>query len=243
MKNHISLIASVIVGLSAATSHAQPQGPPKPDFGGAMSKLFGDNPDFTATMEFHFTGPSGDEKIMSGKMAHIENKSRFEMNLADMQSGTMPPQALARMKQMGMDSMITINRPDKKLSYIIYPNMKAYTETPLQDSGANPADYKAETTKLGSETIDGHDCVKNNVTVTGPDGVPHKSTVWNASDLKNFPIQIQATTETGNSMVMRFKDVKFDKPDSAQFEPPADFTKYDSPMNLIMSRMKNGGPQ
>lgn len=243
MKNHISLIASVIVGLSVVTTHAQPQGPPKPNFSGAMSKLFGDNPDFTATMDFHFTRSSGTEITMSGKIAHVENKSRFEMDLANMQGGAMPPQALARMKQMGMDSMITINRLDKKLSYIIYPNMKAYTETPLSDNDASSADYKVETTKVGSETIDGHDCDKNNVVVTGPDGVQHKSVVWNASDLKKFPIQIQTTTENGDVIVMHFKDIKLDKSDAAQFDPPADFTKYDSMMNLMMSRMRNAAPQ
>ena len=37
-------------------------------------------------------------------------------------------------------------------------------------------------------------------------------------------------------MVMLYKEVKLEKPDAAQFDPPADFQKFDSMMNLIMSR-------
>jgi hypothetical protein len=41
---------------------------------------------------------------------------------------------------------------------------------------------------------------------------------------------------------MLFKEVKLDKPDDAQFEPPADFTKYDDVMNLMMSRARSAMP-
>jgi hypothetical protein len=120
--------------------------------------------------------------------------------------------------------------------------MKAYVENPLAGTVAAQAEYKSEVTKLGDETIDGHDCVKNKVVVTGPDGVPHESTVWNASDLHHFPLKIQMTSERGD-MVMLFKDIKLDKPDASQFDVPADFTKYDSMMNLMMSRARGAPPQ
>jgi hypothetical protein len=244
MKLNSTLIASFIVGLGLVTLHAQTQGPPSPSLSGAIAKLFGENSDFTATMDFHFTRSGGNEITMPGKMAHTGNKSRFDMDLANMQGGNMPPQAMARMKQMGMDSMYTITLLDKKITYIVYPNMKAYVENPMPAGETNPENYKADATKVGNETIDGHDCVKNNVVMTGPDGVQHKATVWNASDLKQFPIKIESATDSGDSMVMHFKDVKLGKPDAAQFEPPTDYTKYDTMMNLMMSRYRGaGGPQ
>ena len=66
--------------------------------------------------------------------------------------------------------------------------MQSYVENVLADpeTTAAPSDFKVETTELGKDTVDGHPCVKNKVIVTGKDGTPHESTVWNAMDLKNF---------------------------------------------------------
>jgi len=36
-------------------------------------------------------------------------------------------------------------------------------------------------------------CVKNKVIVTDDKGDKHESTVWNATDLKNFPVKIETT--------------------------------------------------
>ncbi len=237
MKKRLVVFGSLIVGFTLVTARAQPGPPPGPSFDGALAKLFGDNSGFSAALEFHTTGPSGEGMTMPGKIAFLDGNARFEMDMAKMQGRAMPAAALASMKQMGMDKMITISRRDKKAAYIIYPGMRAYVEQAIPETGtgAGAADYKTEVTKLGEETIDGHDCVKNKVMVTGPDGATHESTVWNATDLKKFPIKIE-TSGKGGAMVMLYKEVKLEKPDAAQFDPPADFQKFDSMMNLIMSR-------
>jgi len=218
------------------TARAQPRQPPTPSFDGAMGKLFGDNSSFSATMEFHTTNSSGEDFTMSVKLAHAEGKAHMEMDMSSMPGVRIPPQAAARMKQMGMSKLIMIIRRDKGLSYMVYPDMKAYTVTVTGEKYAALTDYKAEMTKLGQETIDGHDCVKNKVVVTDPDGSSHESTVWNATDLKQFPVKIQTTAANGNAMVLFFKDVKLGAPDDAQFDPPSDCTKYDDMMSLMMSR-------
>lgn len=243
MKKHLVVLVIIMVGFTLVKAHAQPGSSPRPDFDGAMTKLFGDNTKFSATMEFHVSRPSGDEIIMPGKIAVLEKASRFDMDILNMQGAHLPPQAVEQMKQMGMGRMATITRRDKKLCYIIYPDMKAYVEVASQASSAEPSEYKAEVTKLGDEGIEGHDCIKNKVVVTGPDGVAHESTVWNAADLKQFPVKIQTKSEKGMAMVMLFKDVKLGKPDAAQFEVPTDFTKYDNMMNMMMSRAKAAPPQ
>jgi len=175
-------------------------------------------------------------------MAHLEGKARFEMDLTKMQGGKIPPQALARMKQMGMGRMCSITRRDQNLVYIVYPDMKAYTEVAIPEKNVPVSDYKIETTKLGGETVGSYDCIKNKVVVTGPDGVTHEFTIWAANDLKGFPVEIQFKSQEGNDMVMQFSDVKLEKPDAALFEPPTDCTKYDSMMNLMMSRARGGAP-
>jgi hypothetical protein len=245
MKKTFVVLAAVMVAFTGVKVGAQPRQPPPPNpgFNGAIAKLFGDNTAFSATMEFHFTQAPGNEMITPGKVAHLVDKYRFDMDISKVQGGQMPPQAAAQMKQMGMSRMTTITRTDKKLSYILYPDMKAYVEIATQEPTAAPSDYKAAANKLGAETIDGHDCVKNKVVVTGPDGVAHESTVWNASDLKQFPVKIQTSSEQGIAVVMLFKDVKLDKPDAAQFDVPSDFTKYKDMTTLMMSRIKGAAPQ
>jgi hypothetical protein len=243
MNKHLTILASVLVGLTVVTTSAQPRQPSTPSFDGAMGKLFGDNSGFSANMEYTSTGPSGQEMTVSAKITHAEGKAHMEMDISNMQGGHVPPAAAARMKQMGMGKLTIIIRRDKGLSYMVYPDMKAYTETATQEKYAPVAEYKSDSTKLGQETIDGHDCVKNKVVVTAPDGSTHESTVWNATDLKDFPVKIQTTSDKGTAMILSFKDVKLEKPDDSQFDPPSDFKKYDDMMSLMMSHARGAPPQ
>jgi hypothetical protein len=246
MKKYLLVLAAVIAGSTLSTTHAQPgmRGgmggpPPGPRLGGDMAKIFGENSAFSATLEMHTTGgPAADGMTMPGKLANLEGKSRFEMDMTQMKSSRMPPQASEQMKQMGMDKMVAIARPDKKLSYLVYPGMQAYVENPLQDpDAAKPeSDFKIDTTELGKDTVDGHECVKNKVVVTDKEGKTHESTVWNATDLKKFPVKVE-TTENGMTVTMQFKDVKLAKPDAGQFDPPSGFKKYDSMMAMMQQEM------
>jgi hypothetical protein len=90
--------------------------------------------------------------------------------------------------------------------------------------------------------VDGHDCTKNNATVTDKDGNAHQYTVWNASDLKDFPVKI-ATTEAGSSVTMSFKDISLTKPAATLFNPPSGYTKYDDAQTMMQTEMmkKMGG--
>jgi hypothetical protein len=250
MKKHLNVLTAGVLSLTLLGAHAQygPRGgmgggmggaPSGPRLGGAMAKLFGDNSAFSATMEMHMSGGSdGGEVTMQGKIAFLDGKSRFEMDMSQMKNSKMTPQNAARMKQMGMDKIITISRGDKGTSYMVYPGLQAYVENTSQDSGdAKPAsDFKIEVTEVGRESVDGRDCVKNKTVVTESNGKTHESIVWNASDLKKFPVKI-VTGEEGKEMTMLFKNVQLGAPDAAQFDPPADFKKYDSMMSMMQQEM------
>lgn len=244
MKKLLSFTATILsLGLVPAFAQFGPRAG-GPHFGGAMDRLFGKNQSFSTVVVFQMDGANGDKTSMTGKMSFDTGKTRFEMNMSEMQGSKMPPGAAQQMKAMGMDAMITISRPDLKLTYLVYPGLNSYAEMPSQDSSGSvsPDDYKVETTELGKESVDGHDCVKNKVTVTDKEGVKHESTVWNASDLKDFPVKI-VTNEGGNSVTMRYQNTAFVKPAASLFEAPADFTKYDSVQTMMQTEMmkKMGG--
>ena len=234
----------LVLGLPAFAQPGPRGGGQGPNLGGPISKLFAANQSFSAVMVFQGAGPDGRNVTMPGKIYFDNGKSRFEMNMSEIQGGQISPNAAEQMKAMGMDSMISISRPDLKLAYLVYPGLNSYAEVPSRDAAASatPNDYKAETEKLGNETVDGHDCVKNKVTVTDKEGNQHESTVWNATDLKDFPVKIVAT-EQGHTSTMQFKNISFDKPAASNFEPPAGFTKYDDVQTMMRTEMmkKMGG--
>lgn len=243
MKKHSLILAATFLALGFAPAYSLfGQMPNSPQFGNGMEKLFGKNQIFSATMKMQMN--NGNPVTMSGKMSFDKGNSRFEMDMSEMKGGNMPPQAMAQMKTMGLDRMVTISHPDKKVVYMIYPNAQAYTEItpPASDSSATNNDVKVETTELGKETVDGHPCVKNKAVVTDKQGEKHEFTVWNATDLKNFPVKIEMNDQ-GHPMTMSYSDISFSKPDASLFNPPSGYTKYDSMQEMMRSVMmkKMGG--
>ncbi|HEY3856116.1 MAG TPA: hypothetical protein VGO67_17130 [Verrucomicrobiae bacterium] len=240
---HLAVFVALLFaasGVEAQMGGAMVQGP---QFTGPMAKLFGDHQAFSATLAFQTEGgASGKSLTMGGSMAYLNGVTRFEMDMTKMQGANIKPQAMAQMKRMGMDKIIVVSIPEKKVTRMMYPSMNAYVESALPDassSGSATTDYKLSVTEIGSDTIDGHPCVKNKVVVTEPSGTLHESTVWNAKDMDKFPLKIEMS-DNGKQVSMMFKDVKLDKPDAALFEPPAGSRKYDSMMDMMMSRARGG---
>jgi hypothetical protein len=233
----LTLSATLLLGI---TAHAQfgGRGPSGPDFSGAMSKLFGENKFFSSDVEVDAKGgPTGDMS-MPGKISYLDGKSRFELNMADLKSASLPPEAIDQMKQMGMDKLTTISLPEDKVVYMIYPSLQAYAEMPVSkaDAAKSGADDEVSLTEVGREEVDGHQCVKNKATVKNKEGKTSEFTVWNATELKNFPVKIE-TTQDGMDITMLFKNVKFDKPAASQFAAPEGMTKYTSVMSLMQQEM------
>jgi hypothetical protein len=214
-------------------------GPPQPRFGEAMTKLFGENSNFTANVNMEMKMQDS-TMTMPGKLVFSGGKSRFEMDTTKMKGGNIPPGAAEQMKQMGMAEMISITRPDKKESYIIYPGLKAYAVMPTNEdqSKDTPGADKANTkkTELGKETVDGHPTTKSKVVVKDADGKETEFTVWNASDLKNFPIKMETVNE-GVPATISYNEVKLEKPDDSLFEPPADFQRYTDVSTMMRETM------
>lgn len=251
MKIKLQSLFVAVLGFSLATAtYAQPGGgmgggsPGGPNFGGSMSKLFGDNKTFSSSVEIQAKDGQAGDTTIPGKLTFDDGKSRFEMDMTKMKNSKMPPGAAEQMKAMGMDSMVVISRPDKKLSYMVYAGLNAYVEMPLKESDSAEAINKlnVETTELAKETVDNHPTVKNKVVITDDKGKKQEFTVWNASDLKSFPVKLEMT-ERGTVVTMLFKDVKLAKPEAKLFDAPAGLKKYDNMMTMMQEEMmkKMGG--
>ncbi len=251
MKTRSRILLAITLGFAIASARAQfgnqAGGSQGLRFNGAMAKFFGDNGNFSASLEMEMKGGAlADTLKMPGKIAVADGKSRFEMDVMQIKGGGVPESGLAQMKSMGMDKTVMISRPDQKVSYYIYPNLQAYTQTPMAESEAaeKASNFKIETTEAGKETVDGHPCVKTKAVVTDDKGVKQEAMLWNATDLKKFPVKVERT-EKGTLITMLFKEVKLSKPEAKQFDPPAEMTKYDNAQALMQGAMAKrlGGGQ
>jgi hypothetical protein len=236
-------ILSVVYSLSFGVLAAFAQGMPGGNMQGmdlSFVKLFGENPAFTARSEMKISDKSGKETMsMSTTVAMLGGKMHTEVDMNTMKGAMVPPAAIAQMKQMGMDHTINLARPDKKLVYIIFPGMKSYASMPIPEAtlqSMSPTN-KMEKAELGKETIDGHPCVKNKITTIDDKGKPREFIVWNATDLKDFPVQFQ-TSENNQTITSTYKGIKLAKPDEKQFDPPADFKGYTDVQEMMMSAMQ-----
>ena len=245
MKKHLLILTTTVLCLGLAPAFAQfGKGPSVPKFDGAMAKLFGDNSAFSAAVETQLQPESGDTITMPGKMAFDAGKVRFEMNMGDAKGLKMPPGAAEQMKAMGFDQMITLSLPEKKQVYLIYPGLESYVATSSAAKDGTNDTFKLEVKEVGKETVDGHPCVQNDVIVTDGKGATNEFTVWNATDLKSFPVKLEMS-ERGTVVTMVFKDVKLAKPEAKLFEVPAGLKRYTNMMTMrqeeMMKKMSEGG--
>lgn len=211
-----------------------------PGMNAALTKLFGDIKGFSSQVEARILDKNQKETTsLAMQFALLDNQVRTELDMSSIKGAQMPPDAVASMKQMGMDKIISIVRSDRNAMLLIYPGLKSYAEMtmPQGEGAASDEDVKIQKTALGKETIDGHPCTKNKVVITPKSGESQEAIVWNASDLKDFPIQMQMT-DNDNTVVMKYKDIKMAKPDAQLFEAPAGFTRYNDMQQLMGAAMQ-----
>ena len=237
LKTFRSALAAILASSAAGIANAQmPMGGP-PGWNTAMTKLFGDTKAFSAKAEMLALDKSGQPAIqVPMNFALLDNKVRMDIDMTQVKGPQAPPDQVALLKQMAMDRVACIVALDKKAMQLIFPSLAAYVETPLpeDEAAALNKDLKLHKTPLGKETIDGHPCVKNRVVMTDTKGQKAEAVVWNATDLKEFPVQMQMNDKE-TTVVMRYKEVHLSKPDAKQFDAPAGFTKHTDMQQLMMA--------
>ena len=215
-----------VVLLAGQTAVAQaPAAGPTTGMNAAFVKLFGSVGAFTARVETQVLDRSHNPLVrMPMEFTTLDGKVRLDIDLGQVKSKDFTASSLASLKQAGMDRLVSIFRPDKKLTYLIYPGVQSYQEL-VQSKGETEAaekGLKLEKSPLGKDTLDGHPCLKNKVVVRSTKGPVLEAVTWNATDLKDFPLQVEMK-EKDNTVRMHFTDVRFVKPDAKQFEVPATY--------------------
>lgn len=233
-------IAFVILGclLLVSVSSAQMPGGPPPDPCAALAKFFTNDVAFTATAKVVSAGKNArNNQTMVMLFAVSGGNMRNEMDMTKM-SGV-GASDVDGMKRMGMDKMVILKVADKHAAYIVYPNLQSYCDMP---GTKGKPEGKVAKTEVGKDTVANHPCTKSKLIFTATDGQTSEALVWEATDMKNFPIQYQ-TVDEGQTTTTTFTDIKMGKPDAALFELPASYKKYGSMQEMMMGNMQRMMPQ
>jgi len=195
----------------------------------AMIKLFGDN-SFTAQANLRVMNSNRVVWLeMPAAFASGDYKLRLDVDVKLIKSASIPQAMIGMAVQMGKDRVSAVIRPDKKMKYNIYPGTKTYDTMALTAADTEIATQKLEKKALGKETMDNHPVVRNLSTVRSSRGaVLLQATTWNATDMKDFPLQIELK-ENGFSTIMHFMNVNLVKPDPRIFDIPAGYKEEGAP--------------
>lgn len=239
MKNFAGwLLLTVLACACAARGFAQGMSPD----GGAsarFAKLLGGERAFTATAVMTMKDKSGDgDSTMEMAFATLAGKVRTEIDVAKASLAGAGDDAREQMTAMGMNCVVSIVRPDLNKTFLVYPGLKAYCEVMPAGKAQLPAQTPHfEKQELGRETLDGHPCVKQQVTVTETGSPAFTALVWEAIDLNGFPIQTRMTNAKGE-VTTRFKNIRNEPPAAVLFDPPSGFQRYGSLQEMMMGAMQ-----
>jgi len=241
MKLFFRILAGALVAgsiLVLPLKAQQDMGGPNIGSDAAFIKVFENFKGFSGEVEISIDSPSQGKMSMPCSMEFADKKVRTEMDLTKIKSAHMPPEAMEQVKAMGMARMYNLIFPEKKEMFFIYPDLKAYAKMSLPgmaDTKADAAVLQPKVTDLGSETVDGHACIKRKVEISAA-GKTQVFTLWAAKDMKEFPIRLEMTQGDAH-IVMVYHNVKLDTPPASRFELPAGFNAYPSMQQMMQTEM------
>jgi len=192
-----------------------------------MIKLFPDTPAFTGKASVRVVDPKNVELMhMASTFTMLDGKLRVDVDWGLIVSKQLNPTVVPTLRKAGLDHLSSVIRPDKNAMYLVYPGAQSYASIPLTAEDSDLAGLKLTRTPIGRETVDKHPCVKNHSVVKDQkNGTVFDGTTWNATDMQNFPLQIQMK-ENGNTTTIHFQQVSFTRPDAKLFDEPASYKRF-----------------
>jgi hypothetical protein len=107
----------------------------------------------------------------------------------------------------------------------------------LQGYAPSTSSFLATNVQIDASTsvadiINNIPCHRVEARINRADGSVAAYRVWQADDMRRFPIRIQSDSG-GKPMTLTFSDLRMDSPDASLFNPPDGFVKYENPVALM----------
>ncbi len=169
--------------------------------------------------------------------AYSDGKVRISLDMTKFKGEAMAAETINILKQMGMDNVVSIAGTSSNFNYIIYPSLKSYVEVGYKEGAADEKKMKFEKTDLGEEVVVKQKCKKNKIVATDSAGNKQEAIVWNAPNIKGFPLQIKMK-DSDNEVTMLFKNPKVETPSADLFKVPEGYKKYGSFEELMKSAVE-----
>jgi hypothetical protein len=154
-----------------------------------------------------------------------------------------------RIENVMMGNLITISLMDQKKSIFMNSKDKTYFEKAMEDKRPSIHDPRTviEKKKIGTETFDGHPCIKYDAIFYFKDKPQDKfnAVIWEAQDLGGLPVRTEMAAPESQKMggpgkmVTEFKEIKVGAATAAMFDIPKDFKRVNS-MNEVMGMGQPG---
>ena len=203
---------------------------------------------FEGILHMLITAPEGSQE---GKLYISKNGTRFEMDLADPESGTVMMQIVTFTPSDEPNLLYTLNDKAKTYSVMDMNEFEEEMDTMLKEQ--EDADYKVE--KLGTETLNGYKCTHIRITddrgetemwltkdlISAADfarlqpGKKKGSAVFDIrlkkSGLDGFPLK---TWDKRSNTTMEFVNIERKKLQKSLFQVPAGYTKKESALQMMV---------
>ena len=140
------------------------------------------------------------------------------------------------LRQMQLDQVRMVLLFEPAIVYAIYPKAKAYIESKVPDSVAQPKPGTGK--RVGEpveELVNGHACKRFQFRFEHKDNLLFS--LWCATDLADFPIKVAEDSQK-KSFDAVFTMVSFGPPDETMMSLPAGFKRYES-LNALVENQRS----
>ncbi len=123
-----------------------------------------------------------------------------------------------------LDGNYMVTNLDTRDTFVVLPDRCAHDSRPSVNTfpfSIFQPGQRLERNMVGTETLEGHACQVEEITITTEHGRPMKMKLWEATDLSGFPVKVEVQRLSGAPVTIIYKDVKIGKPDAALFQHPA----------------------
>lgn len=151
-----------------------------------------------------------------------------------------------------MQGLVSLHLMESQKQIMMSSVNKTYMEQPLEPQQAPSLDdprVVVEKKEIGSETIDGHACIKYDSVFYMKDNPSekYKAVLWEAKDLGGLVVRNETTLPPGKAgkggqkFVTELKNVKLGAANASMFEVPKDYRKVNNMMEMMggMDKMKD----
>jgi hypothetical protein len=173
-----------------------------------------------------------------------------KMNLMGMSMPMAKMGNKSRVENVMFGGLVTINYMDQKKTITMNTKDKTYFEqtTPQERELSIYNPYVViEKKKIGTETIDGHPCIKYNAVFYLKERPQEKrnSVIWEAQDLGGLSIKNEVTIPENkrregdpNKLTSEMKEIKIGAAKASMFEVPKDYKKVGSMSEVMGGDMR-----